>query len=313
MSETNSTAPAAESVTPSTESVETESSSAPEADSVEAIQASDPSLTKAEAKKMLKSLKIKFNGKEVEEQLPFEIEDKPEYVDYMRKQLQMSKLAQSKSQEYSTLENEVRQLVQDIKNNPRKILTDPNIGIDLKQFATQIIEEEIERAKKSPEQLEKEQLAAELQALKEERKKEKESRDKAELERLQNQEVERYDMLMEQALSKHTDLPKSPYVVKKIADLMLLGLEQGMDVSPEDVIPLVKAEMQADLKEMFAAMPEDVIEALVGKEKINSLRKRNIAKGKAAAQLPTKVADTGGKPSQPKETPSITMKKFFGV
>lgn len=282
----------------------------------EAAVDADPSLSKAEkaeAKRRLKSLKIKFNGREVEEELPFEIEDDPEAIEYMTKHLQMSKLGQTKAQEYSQLEKEVRGFIEELKKNPRKILMDPTIGVDIKKLAAEVIEEEIENSQKSPEQLEKEKLERELKAIKEEREKEREELRAREFERLQEQEFERYDMLMTQALEKHKDLPKSPYVVKKMADYMLLGLNQGIDVTPEDVIPLVKEEMHNDLKEMFSVMPEEVIEALIGKETINKLRKRSLAKAKSAPPTPVKaLADTGKKTEANKEDgKKMTYSEFF--
>jgi hypothetical protein len=272
---------------------------------------------KAEAKKMLKSLKIKFNGREYEETLPFEIPDDEESKEYMARQLQMSKLAQSKAQEYSQLEKEVRAFVEELRKNPKKALSNPTIGIDVKKLAAEIIEEEIENSQKSPEQLEKEKLEAELKALKEEREREKEERQQKELERLQEQEYERYDMLMSQALET-SKLPKTPYVIKKMADYMLLGLQEGIDVTPQDVLPLVEQEMQNDLKEMFGVMPDEVIESIVGKDVINRIRKKNVAKVKANGQVPptpikNQLKDVQSEPEKKDSQKKISMKNFFGI
>jgi hypothetical protein len=272
---------------------------------------------KAEAKKMLKSLKIKFNGREYEETLPFEIPDDEESRDYMARQLQMSKLAQSKSQEYSQLEKEVRAFVEELRKNPKKALSNPSIGIDVKKLAAEIIEEEIENSQKSPEQLEREKLENELKALKEEREREKEELKQKELERLQEQEYERYDMLMSQAL-EGSKLPKTPYVIKKMADYMLLGLQEGIDVTPQDVLPLVEQEMQNDLKEMFGVMPDEVIESIVGKDVINRIRKKNVAKVKAGTQAPptpikNQMKDVQSDPEKKDGQKKISMKNFFGI
>ena len=183
-------------------------------------------------------MKLKVDGREFEESLPFEVEEGSEAEEYLRKNLQMSKMGQSRAQQYSNLEKEVKNFIEELRKNPRKILSDPAIGLDVKDLARQIIEEEIENSKKSPEQLKAEKLEAEIKALKEEKEKEAKQRREEEFERLKTQQIERYDMLMEQALNK-TDLPKSPYVVKKMADYMLIGLQNGKDITPEDVPPLV--------------------------------------------------------------------------
>lgn len=265
---------------------------------------------KEEIKQLKKKYKLKVDGKELEEEVNLDDDE------YMTRQLQLAKAAQKRMGEYSQLEKEVRTFIEELRKNPRKVLADPTIGIDIKNLAKEIIEEEIANSQKSPEQLEKEKLEKELKAIKEEREKEKEESKKKELERLQQQEYERYDMLMTQALDK-SDLPKSPYVVKKIADYMLLGLEQGHDITPEDVLPIVREEMQNDLKDMFAVMPDEVIEALVGKDVISRIRKKNIAKAKQQPPAPLKsaVKDTGQSSDNNKDEPKQkkTIKELFGV
>lgn len=315
----NNAAPAvtstpSESSSPSLET--NEGASAPAIANLEAQAANGTPAQKAEAKKTLKQLKIKFNGKDLNEDLPFEIPDTDEARNYMTNKLQMSRLAQNKSQQYSQLEGEVKNFVEMLKKDPRKILSDPNIGVDVKQFAAQILQEEIENSQKSPEQLKQEALEKEIKSLKEEREKEKEDNRQRELTRLEAQEYERYDMLMTKALETHKDLPRSPYVIKKMADYMLLGVEKGMDISPEDVIPLVREEIKNDLKEMFAVMPEDVIEQLVGKETITRLRKKGVQKAKAGPapiQTSKSIFDTGQKNEQKSDKPSKKMsyKDFF--
>lgn len=274
---------------------------------------------KVEAKKMLRKLSIKFNGKVLEEDLPFEIPDTDEAKNYMSKNLQMSKLAQSKSQQQAELEKEVTELVEQLRKNPKAVLRDPTIGIDLKKLAAEIIEEEIENSKKTPEQLRAEKAENELKELKKQREQEKEESKKRDLERLTQQEFEKYDVQVTQALEK-TDLPKTPYVVKKMADYMILGLKNNINISPAEAINLVKEEMHEELKDMFSVMPEDVIEALIGKDTIKKLRKKDLAKarGNGTPNVPLskaikdigKLAEASPKDSSDKKK---TYKDFFGV
>ncbi len=129
-------------------------------------------------------------------------------------------------------------------------------------------------------------------------------------------EYERYDTLISKAIET-SDLPKSPYVVKKIADYMLLGLNEGIDVSPEDVLPLVRDEIQNDLREMFAVMPDEVIEKIVGKDVFNRVRKKNVAKAKSAPQpVKSAIKDTGAASkasASSSDAQKKTFRDFFGV
>lgn len=294
-----------------------------QAEAVEAKEAeidADPNLSKKEkqeAKKMLKKLKIKFNGREYDEELPFEIPDDDNSRKYMTERLQMAKLAQYRSQEKATLEKQVESFVEMLRKDPKKALAHPSIGVDIKKLAAEIIEEELENQNKTPEQLEAEAAKRELKELKEEREREKKEREEREKERLTEQELARIDLETTKALET-AQLPKSPYVVRKVAEYMIAGLNKGYNLSPSDVIPIVKEEMHTDLKEMFAVMPEEVVEAIVGQETLDKLRKKRLAKAKSKQPpVPVKSAlvDTGKSSAKEdkKEEPKKTLKEFFGV
>lgn len=314
--------PAAPAAITTTEQTVTSTPAQTGAPAVQAQQAADvlanPNATpvqKAQAVKKLKSLKIKVDGQEYDEALPFEIDDTKENRDYMTRQLQMSKVANKRMGEKAQLENELRGFFDQLKKNPRKVLADPSIGIDLKKIAAEMIEEEIANSQKSPQQLQLEQLQAELTEQRETNKKAQEEAQKREFERIQQVEYERYDNLMTAAIEK-SDLPKSPYVVKKMADYMLMGLQEGLDISPEDVLPLVREEILEDIRQMSQAMPLETIEKLFGGDILTKIRKKNVAKAKGnpTASLKTKL-DVGASPAVKKEEPlkKKTIKEMFGV
>lgn len=277
-------------------------------------------LTKQEIKR-LKALKIKVDGQEFEENLPFEIEDTPEARDYMTKQLQMSKMANKRAQQAAELQKKMDAIgdyLAQAKGDKKKLRAlVKELGVDEKELAASIIEEEIENSKKSPEQLAKEQLEAELKELKEQQKRQKDEWETRERERLYGQEAERYDMLVSKAIET-SDLPKSPYVVKKMADYMLLGLENGIDIHPDDVISLVRDEIYSDLQQMINAMGEDKAESFIGKDILTKIRKKNVQKAKGAGTPPvpvkSSVKDVGQK-SQTEEKPvqKKTIKQLWGI
>lgn len=265
-----------------------------------------------EVEKKLKKLKLKVDGQEFEEEFD------PNDDEYMTRQLQMAKAGQKRMGEHAQLQKEVKAFIDALKKDPRRVLSDPTIGVDVKKFAAQILEEEIENSKKSPEQLEKEQLEKELKALKEEREREKEENQQKDFQRLQDQAYERYDISISNAIEK-SDLPKSPYVVNKIADILLLGLKNGLDVSAEDAMSIVHDDITNDIKQMFSAMPEEVIEKIVGKDIINKIRKKSIAKAKSSGNVPTplksSIKDVGAvkKEAKKEDAPKKNFKQFFGI
>jgi hypothetical protein len=287
-----------------------ESSESSDAGIDESEQEIAQELTPLEVKK-IKKLKLKFNGREFEEDLPFEVDESQ--VDWLTKQRQKAMLSDHKANEYSQLEREVGAFIQELRKNPRKALSNPAIGLDIKQFAADILQEEIEQAQKSPEQIKEEGLIRELEELKAEREREKEEMNSRELERLTEREYERYDNLMSSAIES-SDLPKSPYVVKKMTEYLMMGIENGIDVEPKDIIPLIREEIQNDIQEMFQVMPAEVIEQILGKSNMEKLRKKRLSSAKAPIPVKSSMRDVGAqKKEEKKQEKKQTLKEFFGV
>lgn len=266
--------------------------------------------TPAEIKKY-KKLQLKFNGKDIEEDLDFEVDEKQR--EWMTKQRQKAMLADHKSREFAQLESEVGAFIQELRKNPKKALQNPAIGLDIKELAASILQEEIERSQKTPEQIRAEEAEQRLQELMEERDKEKQDNEARELERLTEREYERYDNLMSSAL-EGSDLPKSPYVVKKLTEYMIMAVENGIDVDPKDVIPLIRQEIHSDISQMFGAMPAELIEQIMGKDTLGKLK--NHRKSSTKPPVPVKAAikdvatSTESKKSSVKQQ---TVRDFFGV
>lgn len=296
------------------ESEDAEEGEDSEEEEKEGSEKKDAKADKAEKKeekkleKQLKKLRIKYNGKEED------VEFDPNDEEFLRKQFQLAKLGTANAGKYSQLENEVKTFIENLRKDPAAALSDPSVGVDLKQLAKQVIEQEIENSKKSPEQLEKEKIEKELKKLKADYDKEKQERTEREKARLKGEALERYDTMVSNALSK-SDLPKAPYVVSKFADYMLLGLEHGIEVTPDDLLPIIREEVLEDMRSMVHIMPDDVLETFLGKDRIKGIRKKAVAKVKAAPVNAAAIKDTGAdKKAEQKQEPEKkqTAKSFFG-
>lgn len=295
----------------SSQPVLSEESTSPEGESSE-VSSEEAKPTPAEVKK-IKKLKLKFNGKDIEEDLPFEVEE--QHAQWLINQRQKAMLADHKSREYSQLESEVGAFIQQLRDpkTAKKALMNPAIGMDIKQLAAEILQEEIERSQKTPEQIRAEEAELKLQELMEEREKEKKDNEARDLERLTEREYERYDTLMSSALES-SDLPKSPYVVKKLTEYMIMAVENGIDVDPKDVIPLIRQEIHSDISQMFGAMPAEVIEQIIGKETLGKLGKRKPVTAKPPVPVRSAVRDVAhGKEEKKEVKKQQTVRDFFGV
>lgn len=265
--------------------------------------------------KKIKQLKLKVDGKEIVEDLPFEIDENPEIIEYMQKQLQLAKAAQkrmSEASEYKKRLDGVGAYLEELKTDPKKFRAlAKDLGIDEKTLAAQIIEEELERAQKSPEQLAKEQMEAELKALKDEREREKKEFEQREFERLQEQQYLKYDQMISEALDGST-LPKSKAVVARMANYMMLALENNVDVDPKDLVPLIEQDLQSELQEVIKLLGVDKAEQFIGKDVISAIRKKSVAKAKEVPPvLNQAVKDTGGKPVEKPSKKKQSFKDYF--
>jgi hypothetical protein len=256
--------------------------------------------------KRIKKLKLKVDNKEFDEEI--DLDDDEALI----RHLQLGKMGQKRAQEKADLEKRVQHLMSELEKDPLEVMK--QMGKNPEDIIEAYINRQLEEAKKSPEQLEREKLETELQTLKREREQEKETQKSKELERLQQQAFQQYDVQMEQALTK-SNLPKTAYTVKKMADYMLVALEAGYDVTPDDVTSIVEEELNNDLKEMFASLPEERIEELLGEQVLNKLRKRRVAKAQDAQKMLPKaqVKDTGNTAKEEKPKEKVSFKNFFGV
>lgn len=327
MSENNSgvPAPSAPSSIPAPESVvENEvvesSEAAPEAPASGDLSTQEQKAEIKQEIKKLKQLKLKIDGKEILENLPFEVEAGSEMEKYLQRELQLSKAAQKRMSEAKDVKSkldEVGEYFNKIKGNKaefRKLARE--MDIDEKELAAMIVEEEIARSKKSPETLENERLAAELQKIQDDRKKEKEEMDSREYQRLVQQEEQRFSSLIESSL-KEIGVPDNSHYRRMIVDYMSAAVDKGHEINPESmtkIVEMVKGDVHEQIKKMFEVAPDEMIENLVGKDKLKALRKKAVAKATPPTPVAKSIQETGNN-QQKKEEPNkkISFKKYFGV
>lgn len=283
-------------------------------ESVAEIEA-DPSLTKAEkveAKKKLKELKLKVNGKEDKVKLPFELEE--EHAEWMTRQLQMARMGQVKAQDYAALERDVVDFFNELKTNPRKALSNPAFGVDLKKIAIEMIEEEIENAQKTPEEIEREEYKRKLAEYEQ-----KEAQRQKEIEEMRKQKIiedayASYDVKMSDTLDKF-DIPKTPIALYEMAHLMSLEIKRGFEPDMDSIGEIVADKLNGKYSEHLRKLPLDKIKKLLGEEIFEQDRKARVAKVKKAP-VPVKSAVKDVAKTEPKkEEPvkKLTYKERFGI
>lgn len=181
---------------------------------------------------------------------------------------QSTKSAQQRFNEAARLRKQSEELIRIAKTDPKKLLAHPDIGVDLRQFANEILAEMVEEEMLSPQEKELRDTKKRLMEYEDERRQAEEV--------AKNAEFEKYSQLYEQEYTTNivsaletSGLPKTESTVKKMASYMLLALENGLDVKPSDVVEFVKNDYITEVNSLFGSADSDTILSLLG-ENISS-------------------------------------------
>lgn len=274
-------------------------------------QPGDSKAEKEAKREARRKYELTVNGKKKEVELDFDNDED------VKRYLQKAMAADEKFQEAAMTRKQAEMLVEALRTNPLGVLRHPELGLDIKELATKILNDELDEQLKTPEQKKLEELERKL-AEKEAREKELEQKTReAEMQRIQAETYKQLDDDITAAL-QNSNLPKSPYVLKRIADTMIEATELGhLDVRVQDIMPYVEQQILEEMHQMFDAKPADVFEKLVGKKNLDAYRKTKVSKIKAKPVEVQQVKDTGGKEAAKAETekkpqPKQTFKQMFG-
>lgn len=283
-----------------------DSNSAPEAIAADAADKKPETNTK-------KKLKLKVNGKDLEEEIDFNDDAR------LTRALQKEKAFDRASEELSTLKKQFSGLVEALKGD-QIIDILKELGHDVDKLAEGHIQKLVDHAKKSPEQVEREKMEMELKSLKAEKENAVKEKEERELENIRNQMASEIETDINTALDKaQTILPKrNAKIVRAIAANMLFAMQNGYtNVKVGDIIPIVEAEYKRDLKELFDVLPEDTIESLVGQDNLGRLRKKRINTKKAqtltANQMAKETGEKGRRDSDNSKSKKTSYKNFFSM
>jgi hypothetical protein len=273
----------AESVDASSESAETPVESISEAS--DASEEATPSQGEAELQKALetkiKSLKLKIDGQEISEDLPFEVT--PEQAEWLKKELQLARVSSKRMQEAAELrkktiqsEEEVQNFINYLKANPMEVLE--KMGLDTKEISEKRLQAEIEKMQMSDEERKIQELQEKVRAYEEEQKRIKEQSKLEREEALRNQYAAEYEKDL-MATLEESGLGYNPEIIQRLNQYMHTALKLGINLSYKDLMPMVTESINADIAKLVSSFSVEQIEKLLGEDKIKGLvSKRKVVK-----------------------------------
>lgn len=191
---------------------------------------------------------------------------------------QKGKSADKRFQEAAAARREAEQVVNFLKSNPKEAFK--KLGIDVRKFSEDTLLEMIQHDQMTPEQKKAQENENELRRY---RDTEKQAQERAHAEALARQEQEymqSYDATFVKALTE-SGLPKTPYTVKRMAELTLIATRKGLDLEPSQLAKLVREDYESEMKAMYGQADGDALLELLGKDAVKKLSKAQLSKYKA--------------------------------
>lgn len=227
--------------------------------------------------------------------------------------------AEEKLAQAEDIKNVVFGFLNELQTDPFKALSDPRLGIDLRDFAEKylspIYQREIEDETLSPEGKELRDLKeAKAREVKEAEKKrlEEEKRLNAEIEEEYKQkEIEYFGNVLVPELLK-SGLPRTPDMLARVADMRNRTLDKGINVPPPVLIQKVKDSYMSEVRSVLESLEESALLDLLGDKGAAKFRKADVARFKNKGVVPNPVRKPDPIPGQTKQKkPEMSYKDFW--
>ena len=180
--------------------------------------------------------------------------------------------------------DDIKQLLQQLKDNPRKALTDPKLGIDLYKLAEETLLEKIQQDMMTPEQKKIQEYEKRFKEIEEREKTEQSKKDNETLTQAESHWTGEYDKMFYEALTS-SGLPKTSRTIKRMAEVAAIQLEQGRDIDAKSIASVVKEDYLVELKDLLGSSDEDALLQLLGDEIGNKLRKADLKRLKGKSTI----------------------------
>lgn len=263
---------------PASESVESsESSEAIESQGQEGAEIQPDSGSKPEEiapENGVRMFKVKVNGQDMEVS-----------EDELISGYQTRKASDEKFREASMSKKQAEEFIHLLRTNPRKVLSNPDLGIDVRKFAEEFLVEQMEEEMMDPRDRELRDARKQLQEIEDEKKRVKDESEASQAAELREQYSQEYQTSIVDALQS-SGLPKSEHTVKRMAYYMHQGLKRGMNLGAKDVVSLVKQDYIDEQKSLYSNLDGDMLLELLGSDVANKIRKHDISKVKGQKKEP---------------------------
>jgi len=229
-------------------------------------------------------------------------------IDELKKRASHSSGAAKRMQEATKAKEDATRLLGLLKQDPFAVLKELDESFDPKDFLSTRLAKLMEEELLTPEEKQQRADAEELRALREERKRAQEEREAKDLEMMAAKEREKLDVEFAQAL-KEAGVPSTKSAKARLAQAMLVDLENGTNTPIGTIALAVKAEMQQELMDLLSTADEDTFEQIMGSDLLTKAQKVAIRKHKSPGNKQP-VRQTPMEKKEDKEERPMTPDEF---
>lgn len=200
--------------------------------------------------------------------------------DDMKRLAQLGLAANEKFQQANEKIKQAEAIVELLQTNPEKALQ--RLGFDVREMAEEYLRNELQKEVLTDEQrkmLELEQKLAEYEAEKKMKEEEEKASRISELQK--HYEAELSDKIIK-AIETYK-LPRNERTISRIAEKLYVALENGYEIDPLDVAPIVKQEVEEELKGMYGTLDVESMLQILGEDNLKKIREHELKKVKEKA------------------------------
>jgi len=222
---------------------------------------------KEETQKLIKKLKLKVDGEEIEEEI--DLNDEARLI----KELQLARAAKKRMQEAQDAKRQAFDLVSQFDKDPATLLK--RLGPKGREIAEQVLLEQLQLDSMPPEQRRLMELEQELSRYKQQEELTKKQQEEEKMAQLEAQQAEILQNKIIDGLKK-AQAPTTPEAVKRMASIYLKNMELGLELDPYDLAEEYKKEVQGYLSNTFKDASIEQLIAMFGPDVIKKLRQHDV-------------------------------------
>lgn len=246
--------------------------------------------------KIAQKHRVNVDGKEVEVDL-----------DELIKNYQLREVSDRRMQESSRSRKQIEGMLNLLKSDPSKVLSDPRIGIDLNKFAEDVIYKKLQNEMMTPEQREISEYKQKLQVFEAEKKRVEDAANQKAMSERHQSDLQAEASDIKEAL-ENAGLPKNDFTIQTLAGEMAKAYNSGFkNVKAADVIDLAHTKYVKMMRDMHSSSSDDTLMKLLGDEAANKIRNYDMSKFKKANAIPTSKNVRTGTAPRTKKTADRSM------